>query len=287
MIKKFLLLFLSFCIFPSVIYAKDIKILYIIKNTEPSAVLTELGQNFQNADLNTENNTLYFKKENFYYFRAYKADKNTELFVCSNDKNAESLIKNMSLKAYLYNDKSTYNTYDNDFAKFALQTGIKNKSANKNNNKLGYKNYNPYMGNLRNKVLETKTINQNNILIERKKLKAKGKMKHYTSEYVYNITNNTGKDIIIKKVASSDFIGLTQAAAYAAIPRGMDFVPIYGIVYAVQTDIEKNKFTRPHPINETIKAGDTMRILSLAKLQDNPVTDFIFIIDNEEVTIHF
>ena len=37
--------------------------------------------------------------------------------------------------------------------------------------------FNPYMGKLRNKVLETSTITQNDIKIERKKLKAKGLVK--------------------------------------------------------------------------------------------------------------
>ena len=93
------------------------------------------------------------------------------------------------------------------------------------------------------------------------------------------------QDITIVNIASSEFIGLSQIAAYTMIPRGMDFVPFWGIVYGVQTDLEKNKFTRPHPQNEIIKAGDTMRVLALAKLHENPVADFNFISDNKDIKI--
>lgn len=266
--------------------AKDIKSLYVIKNTNPSNVVKEISEYLQDPVFDKKNNVVYSNNKTFYYFRAYDSDNNTELFVCSDDKNISSIIEKLSAKAYSYKDKAAYNKYNADFYTYASENNLNNKSNNKNS-KIVYKNYNPYMGKIRNKVIEVQNIENNNILIERKKIKAKGKVKHYTYEYIYNITNNTGKDIIIKKVASPEFIGLTQIAAYTLIPRGMDFVPIYGIIYAIQTDLEKNKFTRPHPIDETIKAGTTMRILAMAKLKDNPVADFIFIVDNKEVEIKF
>ena len=141
------------------------------------------------------------------------------------------------------------------------------------------------MGKLRNQVLEVENISQNNINIERKKLEPKAKVKHYAYGYEYSVTNNTGQDIVIKKVASEGFIGLTQIAAYTMIPRGVDFIPIYGLVYGIQSDLEKNKFTRPHPINETIKNGETMRILALSKLKDNPVAEFLFLVADKEFMI--
>ena len=49
--------------------------------------------------------------------------------------------------------------------------------------------------------------------------------------------------------------------------------------------MEKNKFTRPHPINETIKNGETMRILALSKLKDNPVAEFLFLVADKEFMI--
>ena len=134
-----------------------------------------------------------------------------------------------------------------------------------------------------NKVIEKQKISQDNIEIKRTQLQPKCKVKHYANEYVYEITNNTGKDIIINSVASSEIIGLSQIAAYTAIPRGMDFVPIWGLVYGIQTDLEKNKFTRPHPINEIIKNNSTMRVLALSKKTDNPIVNFYFTKDDKQI----
>ena len=286
MFRKILAFSICFFMCSITAYGKDIKALYIVKNSNPESVIKEIGENFNDALFDKENNVLYTKNNPYYYFRAYKSNNNTELFICSNEKNISSITEKLSSKTYIYNDKATFDKYSTDFSDFVSNNNINSKSKKKSG-KNEYKNYNPYMGKIRNKVLETRSIENNNILIERKKLKAKCKVKHYTYEYVYNIRNNTGKDIIIKKVASPEFIGLTQIAAYTLSPRGMDFVPIYGLVYGVQTDLEKNKFTRPHPIDETIKAGASMRILAMAKLQDNPIADFVFIIDDKEITIKF
>ena len=287
MFKNFILLsILSFFCCQSA-FAKQEKILYVVKNVRPESIIQQIVKNIPNATIDKTKNIVYTNADTVYYFKAYANDKNSEIFAYTNNGNLDSIIQKLSQKAYPLTDKPTLEKYNNDFISFAQDNNINGVKTNDKNKNSKYNSYNPYMGKLRNKVLETSNITQNNITIERKKLKAKGKVKHYTYEYVYDITNNTGKDITIKKVASAEFIGLTQIAGYCAIPRGMDFVPIYGIVYGVQTDLEKNKFTRPHPVNETIKAGDTMRVLALAKLQDNPIADFVFLVSNKEITITF
>ena len=286
MLKKIILISILSLFFMQSAFAKQEKILYVVKNVVPESIMQELNKNVPNATLDKTSNIVYTNTDIIYYFKAYQNDKNTEIFAYTNNGDLDLIMKKLSKKAYQLTDKATLNKYNNDFISFVKTNNIKSvkyKEQKKNNSQ--YVSYNPYLGNLRNQVLETSTTIQNNITIERKKLKAKGKVKHYTYEYVYDITNNTGSDIVIKKVASAEFIGLTQIAAYTSIPRGMDFVPIYGIVYGVQTDLEKNKFTRPHPTNETIKNGATMRVLALSKLQDNPIADFVFIINNKEVTI--
>ena len=193
------------------------------------------------------------------------------------------IIKNISYKTFSVSDKSTLKKYNTEYLSFAKDN---NFGTSKNKNKVnsnGYREYDPYVGNFKNVVIEKQAISQNNIKIQRTQLKPKCKVKHYANEYVYEITNNTGKDIVINKVASEGFIGLAQIAAYCVIPRGLDFVPVWGIVYGVQTDLEKNKFTRPHPVNETIKNNDTMRVLALSKKADNPIADFYFTVNNKSV----
>lgn len=283
MLKKiFVLSVLSLLCSPNV-FAKQAKELYVIKNVASEIIIQEISKNMPKAILEKDNNVVYTNDKEGYYFKAYQADKNCELFAYTKNGDLPKIVEKLPVKAYKLTDKATIVKYNADFNTFVNASNFGGVKSKQDNSK--YVSYNPYMGKLRNTVLETSVVTQKNVKIERKKLKAKGKVKHYTHEYVYDITNNTGKDIIIKKVASAEFIGLNQIAAYTIIPRGMDFVPIYGFVYAVQTDLEKNKFTRPHPTNEIIKNGDTMRVLALAKLQDNPTADFVFMIDNKEVVI--
>lgn len=283
----FILLFIFIlCSMSIPVSAGEIKSIYVIKNTSIPNVLNEIKQQLSTIAIKEIDNIVYSKENNF-YLKAYKNSENVEIFVYSkNDDLLSVLLDKISIKVYKIYDKESFNRYNDDFISFAATNSFNNIKSKKQNKK-EYQSYNPYSGKLRNKVLEVDVITQNNIRIERKKLKPKAKVKHYAYGYEYTITNNTGKDIIIKNVASSDFIGLTQIAAYTIIPRGMDFVPVYGIIYGVQSDLEKNKFTRPHPTNEKIKKDGTMRILALSKKQDNPIADFTFVIDEKEILIKF
>lgn len=283
--KKFLLsLFIIFACCQCTLAKQET--LYVAKDINPSHVISELQKNLSNSIVNTQNNILYTNNnDTFYYFQAYSYENGSEIFSYTNNGDTQKIMSNLPFKVFPLNDKSTLNKYNKNFIEFASQNkigNIKTKKQEDNNSK--YNKYNPYSKNLKNTVIETVEITQNNISIERKKLIPKVKVKRYMYAYEYTVKNNTGKDITINNVASADFIGLTQIAALCTIP-GKDYIPLYGIVYAVQTDLEKNKFTRPHPQDEIIKAGDTMRILALAKKDVTPSADFIFTIDDKKTKI--
>ena len=148
-----------------------------------------------------------------------------------------------------------------------------------------YNKYNPYMGKLKNDVIETKNVSNSKISIERKKLQPISNVASYAFCYEYTITNNTGRDIIINNVTSSDRITLMGAWGRSQIPQKSDFVPVYGVVKGVKTDVEKNRFTKKLPENETIAAGDTMRVLTLAPKSINHVATFNFTVNNRKVAI--
>lgn len=148
-----------------------------------------------------------------------------------------------------------------------------------------YNKYNPYMGPLKNEVLETKNVSNSKISIERKKLQPISNVASYAFCYEYTITNNTGKDIIINNVTSSDRITLMGAWGRSQMPQKSDFVPVYGVVKGVKTDVEKNRFTKKLPEDEVIMAGDTMRVLTLAPKSINHVAIFNFTVNNKKVVI--
>lgn len=148
-----------------------------------------------------------------------------------------------------------------------------------------YRNYKPYMGELKNEVLETKSVTNNKITIVRKKLQPVSNVASYAFCYEYIISNNTGVDIVINNVTSQDRITLMGAWGRSQIPQKSDFVPVYGIVKGVKTDVEKNRFTKQLPENETISAGDTMRVLTLAPKSINHVATFNFMVNNKNVSL--
>ena len=117
------------------------------------------------------------------------------------------------------------------------------------------------------------------------KVQMKSKIKKYVDGFEIVITNNTDSNIILKKASTGDFVGLTEIAKKAAIPTGVDFIPVYGIVAGAKTDLEKNRFTRPFPTDYTIKKGENVRLLGIARLQVYPIIDFIFEINGKEKTI--
>lgn len=288
--KKFLIIIFTiiFSTTPSMAKVKDR--MFIVKHATPSqtttAIYNELSTSkIENLKTDVKNNIIYTLNGNL-YIKSYKNDSNTELYLASENFDLDEITKiinNISYKAFSISDKSTLQKYNTEYLSYAKEKNFKTVKNKTKVNNSGYREYDPYTGKLRNVILEKQIISQNKIKIQRTQLKPKCKVKHYANEYVYEITNNTGKDIVINKVASENFIGLTQIAAYCVIPRGMDFVPIWGIIYGIQTDLEKNKFTRPHPVNETIKNNDTMRILGLSKKADNPIVDFYFTVNNKSV----
>ena len=74
-------------------------------------------------------------------------------------------------------------------------------------------------------------------------------------------------------------------AKKAAMPQGIDFVPVYGIIAGAKTDLEKNRFSRPFPTNYTIKNGESVRLLGMAKHLVEPIIDFSFEINGKEKNI--
>ena len=115
------------------------------------------------------------------------------------------------------------------------------------------------MGVLKNEILETKKVNKSNISIVRKKLQPVSNVATYAMCYEYNITNNTGRDIVIKNVTSEDRISLMGAWGRSNIPKKSDFVPGYGIAKGIQTDVEKTdlqkNYHRMKPLKRVIQCG--------------------------------
>lgn len=145
--------------------------------------------------------------------------------------------------------------------------------------------YEEYEGTLKNEVLEVKTINQNQISIETKKLEPKGHVASYAYGYEYLIRNNTGRDIILNRVISDDRISHGGAWGRSQIPHGSDMVPVYGLVKNIKTDVEQNRFTKDLPENEIIRAGGTLRVLMLGPKKVNHVATFYFNVNNQNVPI--
>lgn len=293
---KLIIVFVFFLLTGPACYAKDYVQNYIVRNTATDILYDNILQNInkQNPEKIIANNnsfTIYiFDDEKYTYLRIYKNAKDSELFVVSNEKENRFIenIKTSQKDIYYFNDKSYEKLRKKDLKDFALQNKIETiKVKTQKTKDSAIPVYNPYKKKLRNKKLETIALSQNNINIERKKLLPKAKVKHYSFAYEYLITNNTGKPITIKNVASQDFIGLSQIAAYAAIPRGKDFIPVYNIIYGIQTDIEKNRFTRPLPVNLKIENNQMIRILALAKKEIDPKVDFVFLVEEKDFVFKF
>ncbi|MBR6163890.1 hypothetical protein IKQ26_08390 [bacterium] len=148
-----------------------------------------------------------------------------------------------------------------------------------------YKLYDPYEGELKNEVLETKNVSSSDISIVRKKLKPRSNLANYSMGYEYIIKNNTGHDITIKRIDSADRITSGGAFGRSFIPQKSDFVPGFNIAKSIQTDNETDKFMRRLPENETIKANDSMRVLLLAPRTEKHSATFVFNNKGKEVSI--
>lgn len=280
-------IFLAWCLFSITAlscHAKEINSLYIVRNAKIDGFTKELSSKLGNQKL--QNNVLYSDTKDFYYFKVYKDGDNLNLFlVCDNnnlEKNFE-LVKSLNYKIYQLADKDLTKTYTKDFNSYISLNNINigNVGATPKNE------YNPYSKKLHNRVLRTASYKEDNIEFIAKKLKMNTKIKKYVDGFEFTIINQTGKGIVLKKVESGDFVGLTEIAKKAVLPSGVDFIPIYGIIAGAQTDLEKNKFTRPFPIDYVIKPNEKLRILALTKLMVEPIIDFTFEIDGKEKKIRF
>lgn len=142
--------------------------------------------------------------------------------------------------------------------------------------------YNPYSKPLKNELVESLIYTQSNISIVRNQYIPKTYIKKRFDSWEYLITNNSEKDIILQKIVPENFLSLTQAAGRALKPNWKSFVPVYNIVVGAQVDIEKNRFTRPLPLNVTIKPQEQLRILALTDKNIKPSATIYFLIDGNE-----
>lgn len=279
--KKSLLILLAIFLLPIQCFAKNSNYLFVVKDTSVSNYLPLLQKKLNNSIM--KDNAIYSTNDSFFYFKPYQSGADVNLFLVCDDKTKEaqdSLLKSINSRTFLLTDKDLTKNYANDFDKFVYANDIKLDGYKVKDN-----SYNAYDKKLKNEVLRTTKYQENNINFVTKKLLMKSKIKKYVNGYEISITNSTGKNIILKKAASGDFVGLTEIAKKAAIPQGIDFVPIYGIVAGAKTDLEKNRFTRPFPIDYPLKNNETIRILGLSKLLVEPIVDFTFEINGKEKNI--
>lgn len=156
--------------------------------------------------------------------------------------------------------------------------------------------YKEYKKEIQLDKLATDTLKNDIVIIEKNKYQF-----NYIPKlgygYEYQITNNTDKDITLKGIKAVDFYNedisdksnkplknLTKAAT----TTGKTWIPFYGLYYGCRCDAEKNKFIRNFPQDKVIKAGESLKVLASAtKEHENPVAEFIFIVNDEEKTISF
>lgn len=278
--KKIILVFslVILNILPS--FAKNGNYLYVVKDSSLSSYSVNLQKKLNGM---LKDNTIYSMSNDFYYFKLYQVGEDINLFLICDTKNQATqtaLLKSLNSRTYLLTDKDLTKNYLNDFDKFIYTNNIQLTGYKTKDN-----SYNAYDKKLKNEVLRTTQYQENNINFVIKKLLMKSKIKKYVNGYEVSITNNTGKNIILKKASSGDFVGLTEIAKKAVIPQGIDFVPIYGIVAGAKTDLEKNRFTRPFPIDYPLKDKETVKILGLSKILVEPIVDFTFEIDGKDKNI--
>ena len=102
----------------------------------------------------------------------------------------------------------------------------------------------------------------------------------YGMLYEYWIYNKTGKDITIVNVDSKDRITLAGAWGRSNIPTGN-----FSIVKGVKTDVEKNRFVKRPPENETIVKDDKMRVLLMSQKSTAHKATFNFTVNGKNVSI--
>lgn len=275
--KNIYLLIIAMAICSNHAFAKNAESLFVIKNTQTQDLMPKLEQVL--TEPTVKDNALYSTQNN-YFIRLYQSNKDINIFLNCDKKEQEQYqnkIKSTEFKAYSLTDKDLQNKYSSDFSNYIELNNITFNSIKAKKNK-----YNPYNKPLPNRVISTIRYSENNINFIAKRVAMKSKIKKHVEGYEIIITNNTGDNIILKQADSGDFMGLYEIAKKAASPTGVDFIPIYGVIAGVKTDLEKNRFTRPFPTNYTIKNNESVRILGLVRLQTFPIIDFKFEIGGKE-----
>ena len=278
--KKFLLVILAFALCSSSVFAKNADNLLVIRDTQVQELALKLRQVLEEPTI--KDDVLYSIKKN-YFIRLYQSDNDVNIFLnCDKTQQDQyqSKLKSLGYKAFAFADKDLQNKYSSDFSNYIELNNIVIGDVKTNKN-----SYNPYNKPLKNRVIKTTKYSENGVDFKTNQVQMQTKLKRYVDGFEIIVYNNTDNNILLKKVETGDFVGLSEIAKKAAIPAGVDFIPIYGIVAGAKTDIEKNKFTRPFPTNYTIKKGENVRLLGLAKLQVAPIIDFTFAINGKEKVI--
>lgn len=148
--------------------------------------------------------------------------------------------------------------------------------------------FNPYTKKITNNELSTATIQNKNIKIIRNKYELKQKASKMANGYEFLITNKTDKPIILKELGSLGAIGRLEIdKKILADFGGKDFIPVYNIIKSIQTNKESSKFARPFPFAYEITPNSTLQITVLSDINEIPIVEFQFLIDNKTQTIIF
>jgi hypothetical protein len=260
--------------------AKNIDNLYVVKNTSMDKYIPSLTKVLKQPTVKQD---VLYSTDNNYFIHLYQSGNDINLFLNCDKQSQEEyqkLLKSLDFKTYSFEDKDLKKQYTSDFKKYVALNDI-----SLNGVKVDKNAYNPYNKPLKNRIISTTKYSEQGIDFVTNKVQMKSKIKKYVEGFEIVVTNNTDSNIVLKKAATGDFVGLTEIAKKAAIPSGVDFVPIYGIIAGAKTDLEKNRFTRPFPTDYTIKKGDSVRLLGISRLQVYPIVDFTFEINGKEKII--
>lgn len=278
--KKFYLFIIAMAICSCQAFAKNVESLFVVKDTQIQEYTPKLEQVLTEP---TIKDNAFYSTQNNYFIRLYQSDKDINVFL-NCDKNEQEQysqkIKSLGYKTFSFTDKDLQKQYLSDFSSY-----IDINDINFNGVKVKKNTYNPYDKPLKNRVIKTTKYSSEGIDFVTNKVQMKSKIKKYVDGFEIIVTNNTNNNIVLKKAETGDFVSLTEIAKKAVIPTGVDFIPVYGIIAGAKTDLEKNRFTRPFPTNYTIKKGDSVRLLGIAKLQVAPIIDFTFEISGKDKVI--
>lgn len=278
--KKIFSVMFVMMVFSNIAFSKTTENLYIVRDTQINEFLPELTKVL--VEPTVKGNILYSDSNN-YFIRLYEVDSDINIFL-NCDKKDEKIfnekIKSLGFRTYTFDDRDTKSRYISDFKNYIKSNNIFVSEVK--DDKAEYKSYSKP---LKNKIIKTGEYSKDGISFVTNRLEMRTKIKRYVDGYEIIVTNNTGGNIVLKKIDTGDFVALSEIAKKVMIPVGVDFIPIYGTVVGIKTDLEKNRFTRPFPVDYTLKQGESVRILGLAYHQVVPILDFIFEIGGKESVI--